>query len=622
MNIPRLLMLSCALLAGAFSFNLATAGAAGLASGNRIEPLQAGRSGDQMAASAASAQAQAVQEIQDVRFRRGKDGEGIIEVDMGSADTAIDIQQKGTRLEVLFKESRLPDHLRRQMDVVDFATPVTSIVTRSVGKDVRMEIVPHGLWEHIAFQTDNRFVLTIKPVKEDPSKLFQGTKPGYQGELISLNFQNVPLRELLHVFADITNFNIVVSDSVTGNVSLRLNDVPWDQALEIVLQQKNLAMRKRGNVVWIAPHDEMAAKERQMLEAQQQIADIEPLRTEIFQINYQRAEAVQKLLTHQDQPVLSKRGSATFDLRTNKLFVMDTSNRLDQVRRIIEEVDVPVRQVLIEARIVEATDSFSRNLGARLGANLEPQTLLGDDDLMRVGGRSFIGPTRWLFGGGLAATGFQSGQIASPQPNFFTDGLGVNLPASNLPGGQAGRLSLVLFNNRMTNFLNLEISALEADGRGKIISSPRVMTADQVEAIIEQGTEIPYQQATAAGATSISFRRANLALKVKPQITPDNRVMMSLQINKDSPNRDLVTGSGLAIDTKHVKTDVLVENGGTVVIGGIYMMEESDSTTRIPVLGDLPYVGFMFRKTERVDRKTELLVFITPQIVNDRLTLR
>jgi len=610
MNIPRLWTLTFALLAGAVSFNLAAAGATGLESGNR------------MVVSAAGANAQAAHEIQDVRFRRGKDGEGIIEVDMSSPDTSIDIQQKGTRLEVLFRESRLPDHLRRQMDVVDFATPVTSIVTRSVGKDVRMEIVPHGLWEHIAFQTDNRFVLTIKPVKEDPGKLFQGTKPGYQGELISLNFQNVPLRELLHVFADITNFNIVVSDSVTGNVSLRLNDVPWDQALEIVLQQKNLAMRKRGNVVWIAPHDEMAAKERQMLEAQQQIADIEPLRTEIFQINYQRAEAVQKLLTHQDQPVLSKRGSATFDLRTNKLFVMDTSNRLDQVRRIIEEVDVPVRQVLIEARIVEATDSFSRNLGARLGANLEPQTLLGDDDLMRVGGRSFIGPTNWLIGGGLAATGFQSRQIASPQPNFFTDGLGVNLPASNLPGGQAGRLSLVLFNNRMTNFLNLEISALEADGRGKIISSPRVMTADQVEAIIEQGTEIPYQQASASGATSVAFRRANLALKVKPQITPDNRVMMSLQINKDSPNRDLVTGSGLAIDTKHVKTDVLVENGGTVVIGGIYMMEESDSTTRIPVLGDLPYVGFMFRKTERVDRKTELLVFITPQIVNDRLTLR
>jgi len=562
------------------------------------------------------------QRVRDVRFRRGRDGEGIVEIDLTSADTGIDIQQKGTKLEVLFKKSHLPDHLHRQMDVVDFATPVTTITTQPSGENVRMEIVPKGLWEHVAFQADNRFVVTVKPVTEDPNKLFQGTRTGYQGELISLNFQNIPLRELLHVFADITNFNIVLSDSVAGNVSLRLNDVPWDQALEIVLQQKNLSMRKRGNVVWIAPHDELASKERQMLESQQQIADLEPIRTEIFQLNYQKADALQKLLSNRDQPVLSKRGSATFDSRTNKLFVMDTPSRLDDVRRLIGEIDVPVRQVLIEARIVEATDSFSRNLGARLGINSGAHSILGGDPILRSGGTNWIGPSSFLVGGGLAATGFQTGQIASPQPNFFTDGLGVNLPAANLPGGQPGKISLVLFNNRLTNFLNLELSALEADGRGKIISSPRVMTADQVEALIEQGTEIPYQQASASGATAIAFRRANLALKVKPQITPDNRVMMSLEINKDSPNRDLVTGSGLAIDTKHIKTDVLVENGGTVVIGGIYMMEESNSTTRVPVLGDLPYVGFLFRKNEKVDKKTELLVFITPQIVNDRLTLR
>ncbi len=570
---------------------------------------------------AARSEPQAGQGVRDIRFRRGKEGEGIVEVDLTSADTGIDIQQRGTKLEVVFKKSQLPENLRRQLDVVDFATPVTTITAWPAGEDVRMEIVPKGLWEHLAFQADNRFVVTVRPITEDPNKLFQGTKSGYQGELISLNFQNIPLRELLHVFADITNFNIVLSDSVAGNVSLRLNDVPWDQALEIVLQQKNLAMRKRGNVVWIAPHDELAAKERQMLESQQQIADLEPVRTEIFQLNYQKAEALQRLLANRDQPVLSKRGSVTFDSRTNKLFVMDTPTRLDDVRRLIGEVDVPVRQVLIEARIVEATDSFSKNLGARLGVNSSPHTLLGGDDLLRIGGRSWIGPTSWAVGGGLAATGFQTGQIAA-QPNFFNDGLGVNLPASSLPGGQSGKISLVLFNSSLTNFLNLELSALEADGRGKIISSPRVMTADQVEALIEQGTEIPYQQASASGATAVAFRRANLALKVKPQITPDNRVMMSLEINKDSPNRDLVTGSGLAIDTKHVKTDVLVENGGTVVIGGIYMMEESNSTTRVPVLGDLPYVGFLFRKNEKVDKKTELLVFITPQIVNDRLTLR
>ena len=570
---------------------------------------------------AASGDPQARHGVRDIRFKRGKEGEGIVEVDLISVDAGIDVRRRGTRLEVLFRKSRLPEHLRQRLDVVDFATPVTTIATRPVGEDVLMEITPRGLWEYVAFQSDKRFVLTLKPVSEDPSKLFPGTKTGYQGEQISLNFQNIPVRELLHVFADITNFNIVLSDSVAGNISLRLNDVPWDQALEIVLQQRNLAMRKRGNVVWIAPADELAAKERTMLEAQQQIADLEPIRTEVFQLNYQRADEMQKQLTGGPVPVLSKRGNATHDARTNMLFVTDTPTKLEEVRKRINVTDIPNRQVLIEARIVEATDSFSRNLGARLGVRSDAHRILGGDPILRSGGTNWIGPSSFMVGGGLAATGFRSGQIPSPIPNFFTDELGVNLPASSLPGGQAGKLSLVLFNNRLTNFLNLELSALEADGRGKIISSPRIMTASGVEALIEQGTEIPYQQATAAGATAIAFRRASLALRVTPHITRDNRVRMELDVNKDSPNRDLVTGAGLAIDTKHVKTGVLVENGGTVVIGGIFLMEESDSTTRVPLLGDLPYVGFLFRKNEKVERKTELLVFITPQIVNDQLTL-
>ncbi len=577
-----------------------------------IDDLPAPGEAPAMQRFAGSADPKASHGVRDIQFRRGRDGEGIIEVDLSSAETGVDVQQRGTKLEVFFRKSRLPENLRRQMDVVDFATPVTMISTRTVGEDVRMEITPKGLWEHVAFQSDNRFVITLKPVAEDPNKLFQGSKAGYQGEPISLNFQSIPLRELLHVFADITNFNIVLSDSVAGNVSLRLNDVPWDQALEIVLQQKNLAMRKRGNVVWIAPHDELMSKERLALESQQQIADLEPIRTEIFQLNYQKADAIQRLLSNKDQPVLSKRGSATFDVRTNKLFVLDTPTRLEEVRRLIKEIDVPVRQVLIEARIVEATDSFSRNLGARLGFGSRAQ-LLGGDPILRNGRTSWIGPSSFAVGGGLgAATG----------PNPTLAGNNADFRAANIASQGPAQISLVLFNNRLTNFLNLELSALEADGRGKIISSPRVMTADQVEALIEQGTEIPYQQASASGATAVQFRRANLALKVTPSITPDNRVMMKLEINKDSPNRDLLTGSGLAIDTKHVKTEVLVENGGTVVIGGIFLMEESNSTTRVPLLGDLPYVGFMFRKNEKVDKKTELLVFITPQIVNDRLTLR
>jgi type IV pilus assembly protein PilQ len=397
--------------------------------------------------------------------------------------------------------------------------------------------------------------------------------------------------------------NMVVSDSVGGSITLILKDVPWDQALDIILQQKGLDMRKNGNVIMIAPREEIATKEKLEFESKVQIGDLEPLRTESFQMNYIKAADVQKLLVDPKQTLLSKRGSALLDDRSNMMFVKDTPSRLDDVREMIAKVDTPVRQVMIEARIVEAGDSFAKNIGIRLGYH--DQT---------GGGNSGI-----AVGGSLADTAYHTGQV-STVPDFSTAN-SVNLPATPR-AGNAGVFSMILFNSAKTVFLNAEISALEADGRGKVISSPRVMTANQVEAIIEQGVEIPYQQATSSGATSVSFRKANLSLKVKPQITPDGKITMSLDINKDTPNTTLSTGAGVAIDTKHVKTEVLVENGGTVVIGGVYTQTVRDNTQRIPFFGDLPYIGWLFKNREWIDDKTELLVFITPKIVAESLSVR
>jgi type IV pilus assembly protein PilQ len=544
----------------------------------------------------ASASLSAQNSIRDIVFRRGKDGEARITVDLSDANAGIDIRQQGQNLLVDFVKVNVPDALRKRLDVTDFSTPVTTVNTVQQGANVRMTITPRGLWEHNAYQTDNQFVIEVKPVIENPNKLVQGTRGGYQGEKLSLNFQNVDVRRLLQVIGEFTGMNMVVSDSVQGAITLILKDVPWDQALDIIMQQKGLDMRKNGNVILIAPREEIATKEKLDFESKSQVSDLEPTRTENFQLNYQKAEAIKTLLTDTSQRLLSKRGSAVADTRTNILFVQDTPSRLEDVRALIAKVDLPVRQVLIEARIVEADDTFSKNLGVRLGYNDVR------NDQPGVGGYSI------------------GGRIADPNTSLNT-GNNVNLPA-NPRSGTAGALSFILFNAGRSQFVNLEISALEADGRGKVISSPRVMTANQVEALIEQGVEIPYQQATSSGATSISFRKANLSLKVKPQITPDGKITMSLDINKDTPSTKVTTGAGVAIDTKHVKTEVLVENGGTVVIGGIYTQNLSETTTRIPFFGDLPYVGFLFKNNAKIDDKTELLIFITPKIVNEALSVR
>ena len=571
----------------------------GRASGGRSE---AGRF-----AAATVAPAQGATALRDVAFRRGEGGVARIVIDLSDANMGIDIRTQGTNLVVDFQGAEVPERLRKRLDVTDFGTPVQSISTFPQGSNARMLIEPTGSWEHSAYQTERQFVVELKPVVVDPNKLTQGTRGGYTGEKLSLNFQNIDVRSVLNVIADFTDLNIITSDTVQGSITLRLKDVPWDQAFDIIMQTRGLDMRKNGNVLWVAPRDELATKEKLELESRAQLSDLEAVRTETFQLNYTKAEGMIKILTDEKQRLLSRRGSAVIDPRTNQIIVQDIPTRLAQLRQIVATLDVPVRQVMIEARIVEASDNFGRTLGARLGVNsINP---LGGGNGVAISGNSI-------------ATGKLSGQLLTTvTPDINTDAMSVNLPATKATGGaQVGQIAFSLFNAGLTRFLNLELNALESDGKGKIISSPRVVTANQAEAKIEQGTELPYQSATSSGATAISFRKAVLSLKVKPQITPDGNVIMDVTVHKDSPG--VATSSGTAIDTKNVVTTVLVENGGTVVIGGIYQQTESSQVSKVPLLGDIPLLGFFFRNTYKQDNKTELLVFITPRIVDERVSMR
>lgn len=545
--------------------------------------------------------------LKDIDFRRGADGAGRVVVDLANNQIGVDIRQQGQSLVVEFLRSTLPDNLRKRFDVTDFGTPVQSITTSQSGDRVRMLVEPRGNWEHSAYQSDNQFVLEVRPQKVDPNKLTQG--PGYAGEKLSLNFQNIEVRALLQVIADFTNFNVVTSDTVTGNVTLRLKDVPWDQALDIILQAKGLGLRKSGNVIWIAPKDELAAKEKADLEAKAQITSLEPVRTQAFQLNYAKAADIANGLTGTGSGqggggtttrILSPRGTVIYETRTNQLFVSDIPSKLEEIQAMITRIDVPVRQVLIEARIVIADDRFGHSLGVRLGFN--DRTALNNSGI-RIGGN-------------LNAAGAQTGQTTQS----FADTNFVSLPAIGQGGYEPATFAVSLFGSSASRFLNLEVSALEADGRGKVVSSPRVVTADQQKALIEQGTELPYQVATSSGATSLQFRKANLKLEVTPQITPEGNVMLDVDVNKDSVGQ--ATAAGFAIDTKHVKTQVLVENGGTVVIGGIFEQTERTDVSKVPVLGDLPVLGNLFKTTTKSSNKTELLIFLTPKVVTERTAAR
>lgn len=570
-----------------------------------------------VAASAVAAPVQAfaesrnrdTQPLRDLDFRRGPDGSGRVVIDLPSNQVGVDIRQQGQSLVVELLKSTLPEGLRRRMDVTDFGTPIQTVSTFQAGDRVRVVIEPRGAWEHSAYQSDNQFVVEVRTQRQDPNKLTQG--PGFSGEKLSLNFQNIEVRSLLQVIADFTNFNIVTSDSVTGGVTLRLKDVPWDQALDIILQAKGLGMRRNGNVLWIAPKDEISAREKLELETNAAAESLEPVRTQPFQLNYSKAADIAVQLTGTGAArILSARGSAIAEPRTNQLFVTDVPAKLEQVQALIARLDIAVRQVLIEARIVEASDTFGKSLGVRLGGS-DLRGVRGGDAGYGIGGNN-----RVAFGGTYnavsATTGESNGALDTANTTF------VNLPAAGLGGFNAPTFALSLFSSAANRFLNLELSALEADGRGKLVSSPRIVTADKAKALIEQGTEFPYQQATSSGATSVAFRRATLKLEVTPQITPEGNIILDLDIAKDS--RGETTAAGIAINTKQIRTQVLVENGGTVVIGGIFELTESENEARVPLLGDLPAVGNLFKSKQRTSNKQEMLVFITPKMVAERPT--
>jgi type IV pilus assembly protein PilQ len=564
--------------------------------------------------------------LSNIEFQRSSDGAGRIIVSLPNSSVAADIKAIGTNLVVDFSNVSLPERLRKRLEVIDFATPVQTISTSTVGDRVRMLISPQGAWEHTAYQTDRQLVIDIKAYKPDTKKLSQGE--GFNGEKLSLNFQNIDVRQVLQVIADFTKFNVVTSDSVTGSVTLRVQNVPWDQVLEIILRSKGLAVRKNGNVLWVAPKEEIAAKEKADYESQASSESLEPLRTQSFQLNYAKASDIAPQLTAgggaaSPAPtgggasagaapggrLLSNRGSAIAEPRTNQLFVTDIASKLDQVRQMLEKIDVPVRQVLIEARIVEATNDFGKSLGVKLGG-VDMRAQQGGN-----GGYSIGGENRVAFG-----TSYANAVSSSTGGTVDTSGSFVNMPAVGQGGFAPASLAMTIFSAASNRLMALEISALESDGTGKVISSPRITSFDKVKSLIEQGTEVPYQMATSSGATAVSFRKAVLKLEVTPQITPDGNISLEVDVSKDSVGS--VTAAGPTINTKHIQTKVLVENGGTVVIGGIYEQNDTQNVTQVPFFGDLPVVGALFKNRSTLVKKTELLVFLTPKLISEATAAR
>ncbi len=545
--------------------------------------------------------------VQDIAFRRGKDGEARIVVDLNDAGTGIDIRQQGKSLIVDFLKTSVPENLRRKLDVTDFGTPVTSVETKPLGENVRMTIMPHGLWEHNAYQSDNQFVVEVKRIVEDPNKLVQGTKTGYQGPRVSINYQNGDVRALLKLMAEELGLTAVISDTVTGTTTLVLKDVPADQVIDIIFQQKGLDMRKKGNIMMIAPRDEIATREKLDFEARQQISELEPIQHEQFALNYQKAGDVAKLLAGTggvggtpggaSQRLLSKRGNAIADPQSNILFVNDIPSKLEEIRKFIKAIDTGSRQVMIEARVVEAQDTFNRDLGVRL---------------------NFLSTTRSQLGGSGVYAG---GGTYSPSGQVTNQTIGVNLPSFSNVGGT---LAFALFNASLTRILNLELAALESDGLGKIVSSPRVITANNVKAKIQDGTEIPYVTTATGGGVAtqnVSFKTAALSLEATPQITPEGTVRMLLVVKKEEPDWTRAVLGNPPIKTATVETNVVVENGGTVVIGGVYITKKENVTEKVPLLGDIPFFGYLFKYQNDTGQRRELLFFITPRIISDKLQI-
>jgi len=556
--------------------------------------------------------------INNVDFARGKNGEGRIIVDLSSASAGINIKQKGKTIVVDFINTDVPANLQRRLNVTNFNTPVIYVDTMKQGKNGRMVIEPKGNWEQSAYQADKKFIIDVRQVVDDPNKLVRGSKPGYAGEKLSLNFQNIEVRSVLQVIADFTGLNIITSDTVTGNLTLRLKDVPWDQAMDIIIQSKGLTMRKTGNVILVAPADEVAAKEKQALEATQQIEDIEPLRTEVFTLKYMKAEDLKSILSDPKQKILSKRGNAVLDQRTNTVFVQDTAKYLEQVQAIINQTDVAVKQVMIESRLVIADDKYSKALGARFGVT---QTGSPGSAFSTISGTVGNRPTASTATTLTQGTHNGSVQTALTGGNVTTSSDGLPDLMSNLPVANAfGSFAYSLFHLPAGLLLNLELTAMESDKRGKVVSSPRVTTANQHKAKIAQGTEIPYLQASSSGAANVAFKPAVLSLEVTPQITPDDKIIMDIDVKKDRVGQ-LFAGVP-SIDTQNIQTQVLVGNGETAVLGGIYEQIERDEVDKVPFFGDIPVMGNLFKKKVRQSDKTELLIFITPKIMDESLGLR
>ena len=545
--------------------------------------------------------------VQNVDFKRGDNGEARVLIDLNSASTPVDIKREGKNVVIDLAGVKVPRHLERRLDVTDFATPTRRIDATNQGAGSRIVLQSEGDWAYSSYQTDKRLVVEVRKIsaEEVEAALQAQGKASYKGEKLSLNFQNVEVRSLLQVIAEFTGMNIITSDSVNGTLTLRLKDVPWDQALDLILAQKNLEKRQVGNVVRIAPRDELLAIERQAAESQKQRVNAEPIITETFQIKYRAAEEIREALkdlagfysenvtTSQGSSSTGTKAAILVDPRSNKIIIRERVSVIEEIRKVIQTLDTPLRQVLIEARIVEAKDNFQKDLGVRL-------------QVTKVGGDTSVGN---LSNGGSIPIG----QLPSGDVTFN--------PNVSLPTSLSGASIAAVFKGA-SSIIGLELSAMQAEDRGKVVSSPRILTADRTKATITEGTEIPYQTTDKDGNSSTTFKKANLTLAVTPQVTPENDVVLKLNITKDTPNTKLKVGENPAIDNKTVDTEVRVENGGTVVIGGIYVQEQNTVENRVPLLGDLPVVGALFRNNSNTNNRRELLVFITPRIVENEFIPR
>lgn len=549
--------------------------------------------------------------VQDVTFRRGSNGAGRVVITVSNPNTAMDMQRRGDQVIVTLQNISLPEKLQRRLDVMDFGTPVRTVDSFTHGKDVRIVVTGTGQFEHLGYQTDNHITLEVKKYVKPKEELAKKKKE-YTGERLSLNFQNIEVRAVLQLIADFTGINMVTSDSVTGNVTLRLKNVPWDQALDIILKTKGLDKRQKGNVMLIAPAAEIAAQEKLELESRKQVVELAPIASQTIQINYAKASDIAKILKAKGNSLISKRGNVTVDDRTNKLLVQDTAQNIDAIAALVEELDVPVRQVLIESRVVLVTTNYSKTLGVQFGVSGQNTVGSGNNTFQ-------VGTSGNIAGAEAAIDTRGSTTLAGVSPSA----LNVSLPAA----GAAGSIALAVARLPFGTILDLELSAAEAEGQTEIVSSPKVITSDQHKAKILQGTEIPYLQSASSGAATIAFKEAVLKLEVTPQITPDDRINLDMLVTKDSPDYGhaiVIPGLGSSappINKQEVDTNILVDNGETIVLGGVYEQTKSDKVTRVPFFGDLPLVGFLFRSTSKSDDKSELLIFVTPKIVKQDVTL-